>query len=381
MSSFSNITWRFEVRENATHLVRVHFCDIVSRTLNFSIFNFYIFSKFDQLINPYHTFPQLVVPFYYDFVVDTDDSGFLNVSIGLRNDSKHQSAFLNGLEIMQLIKEVGSAPKTTEPTTKHWRMIVRSVVGGVAVILILVMVVLFGLKYSKITQQSSRGSPLPNLNLGLKVSFADLLSEPGHGQGLPEFQTEIMVVLKIHHRHLVSSIGYCDKRSEMILKSDVYSFEVVLLEVFCARPAIRSLLLRDQVNLADWGMSWQKKGQLEKIVDPFLEDKINPNSLRKFGETVKKCLMDCGIGRPGMIDVLWDLEYALQLNQTTVLREPYEDRTIDASLELSLHVVNRLPSNSITMDEDEWTLGAIDGSDTNFLNAGVFSQLKVDDAR
>ncbi|CAK9135002.1 unnamed protein product, partial [Ilex paraguariensis] len=146
-------------------------------------------------------------------------------------------------------------------------------------------------------------------------------------------------------------------------------------------PAIRSLLLRDQVNLADWGMSWQKKGQLEKIVDPFLEDKINPNSLRKFGETVKKCLMDCGIGRPGMIDVLWDLEYALQLNQTTVLREPYEDRTIDASLELSLHVVNRLPSNSITMDEDEWTLGAIDGSDTNFLNAGVFSQLKVDDAR
>ncbi|CAK9134999.1 unnamed protein product [Ilex paraguariensis] len=558
MLSFSNITWRFKVRETTTHLVRVHFCDIVSPTLNFSIFSFYIYSKFGLLVDPYNTFPQLAVPFYYNFVVDTDDSGFLNVIIAPRNDSKNQAAFLNGVEIMELIKDVGSVPTTTKPTTKHWLIIVGSVVGGVTLILILIMVVLFGLKcrkakpsetsdwpavpvyvdvgssYSKISQQSSRGSPLPNLNLGLKVSFADLLyatnnfdtklkigeggfgkvykgtlrnhmrvavkrSEPGHGQGLPEFQTEIMVLSKIRHRHLVSLIGYCDERSEMILvyefmekgtlrdhlynlnedsrrssssrseldwnqrleicigaakglhylhtssdggiihrdvkstnilldehyvakvadfglsrsgppdqtyistdvkgsfgyldpeyyrclqltqKSDVYSFGVVLLEVLCARPAISRFLPRDQVNLADWGMSFQKEGQLEKIVDPFLEGKINPNSLRKFGEIVEKCLMDCGVDRPGMIDVLWDLEYALQLNQTTVLREPYEDSTVDASWKLPLHVVNRLPSNSITMDEDEWTPGMIDGSDTNFSNAGeVFSQLKVDDAR
>ena len=44
-------------------------------------------------------------------------------------------------------------------------------------------------------------------------------SQPGHGQGLPEFQTEILVLSKI--RHLVSLIGYCDEMNEMIL---VYEF-------------------------------------------------------------------------------------------------------------------------------------------------------------
>ncbi|KAI8030569.1 putative receptor-like protein kinase [Camellia lanceoleosa] len=79
-----------------------------------------------------------------------------------------------------------------------------------------------------------------------------------------------------------------------------------------------------EVNLAEWGLYWQKKGPLENIVDPLLVGKINPNSLRKFGETVEKCLKEYGVQRPNMNDVVWDLEYALQLQQIARHREPHE---------------------------------------------------------
>ncbi|XVF17605.1 hypothetical protein REPUB_Repub10bG0137600 [Reevesia pubescens] len=291
-------------------------------------------------------------------------------------------------------------------------------------------------------------------------------SQPGHGQGRLEFQTEIVVLSQIHHRHLVSLIGYCDERSEMILvyekqrleicigaakglnylhtgsaggiihrdvkstnilldeqfvakvadfglsksglpdvehsvdvkgtfgyldpeyfmslrltdKSDVYSFGVVLLEVLCARPAVVTSNRREEVNLAEWGMLWLRKGELEKIIDPMLLDTINPNSLRKFAETAEKCLKPSGSERPIMRDVLWDLEYALQLQLTPMNRGALEDSTTNASLEFSMPILNRLPSNSFpAVDEEDTTVVFDDASDVTASE--VFSKLRIGDSR
>ncbi|KAI3462722.1 hypothetical protein Pfo_019385 [Paulownia fortunei] len=551
-----NISWRFDVQKGAEHLVRVHFCDIVSPTTNeFLRFNLYIYSKYSVEIYPYGVISQPAAPFYIDFVVDSDDSGFMNISVGPNSHSRDQTAFLNGVEIMEHIRDLGSAPGGSGLTRKQLLIIIGSCVGGVILVLIILILFFFGLKkrkwkpiedfdwplapvhggssYSGTTVRTVSGSPLADLNLGLKVPFSEILyatkkfdlklmigqggfgkvyrgmlrngtkvavkrSERGHGQGLPEFQTEIMVLSKIRHHHLVSLIGYCDERDEMILvyefmekgtlrdhlyivqgesrestsrselpwderlricigaakglhylhtgstgtiihrdikstnilldehyvakvadfglsrsgpldqthvstdvkgsfgyldpeyfrclqltqKSDVYSFGVVLLEVLCARPAIDHLLPREQVNLADWGMSWQRKGELEKIVDPLLVGRINPNSLRKFGETVEKCLQEYGADRPHMVDVLWDLEYCLRLQHTAIPREPYEDSTTNVSWGLPMPVIQRLPSDSIRIGEDELPHDSYSFSDASQVNAGeVFSQLKLDEAR
>jgi len=122
------------------------------------------------------------------------------------------------------------------------------------------------------------------------------------------------------------SIGYLDpeyyRLRQLTEKSDVYSFGVVLFEVLCGRQAMNPHLPKDQVNLALWARSHYKSGTLSTIVDPNLEGQIAPESVRKFGEVAEMCVRDQGSERPSMADVVWALEFALQLQLTADQKIP-----------------------------------------------------------
>ncbi|KAK0605897.1 hypothetical protein LWI29_031923 [Acer saccharum] len=545
----SNVSsWHFAVNKNARHLVRVRFCDFLTDASNVNNFSFFIYNSFNQTINPYN-YKKIIaagVLFYYDFVVDSDDSGFLKISISPQDlgDSMNKIAYLNGLEMMEFLKEpgmeLGSLPVQGTQNKKRLLIIICSI-GGVAIVFISIMGSFCGRKCWKAKQvekitvsqampsyedgRTVHASPAINLNLKLKIPFSEILeatqnfnnkfligeggfgkvyegilksdvkvavkrSDSKHGQGLPEFQTEVLLLSRIRHRNLVSLIGYCNEGSEMILvyefmakgalrdhlyslnefdnseksftqvklswsqrlqicigsaqglhylhsgsdggithrdvkstnilldenyvakvadfglsrssplegdsfsmgikgsfgyldpeyfktlqftdKSDVYSFGVVLLEVLCARPAIATTTQMEEINLADWGLFWLNKGQIEETVDPFLLGKINPNSLRKFGEIVEKCLKQNGDDRPTMHDVYWDLIYALQLQQTPVQANPFDDSTKDTSIELEFLPAWYLHSNNFPADQEEV-------NDTSYITAHKpFSQSRID---
>ncbi|KAL4627771.1 hypothetical protein ACB092_05G190000 [Castanea dentata] len=127
----------------------------------------------------------------------------------------------------------------------------------------------------------------------------------------------------LDHTHVSTAVkgsfGYLDpeyyRRQQLTEKSDVYSFGVVLFEVVCARAVINPSLPKDQINLAEWAMGWQRQRSLETIIDSRLKGNYSPESLKKFGEIAEKCLADEGKNRPTMGEVLWYLEYVLQLQE------------------------------------------------------------------
>ena len=156
------------------------------------------------------------------------------------------------------------------------------------------------------------------------------------------------------------SFGYLDpgyfKTQQLTDRSDVYSFGVVLLEVLCARPVIDQSLDHGRINIAEWAVRMRGEGRLDKMADPRIAGEVDEESLLKFAETAEKCLAECWVDRPSMGDVLWNLEYCLQLQETNITGDGLDDMVPS--------------STSLLMDETDLSM-------TNVADSKVFSQLSA----
>ncbi|XP_020197218.1 probable receptor-like protein kinase At5g59700 [Aegilops tauschii subsp. strangulata] len=157
------------------------------------------------------------------------------------------------------------------------------------------------------------------------------------------------------------SFGYVDpeycRTRQLTAKSDVYSLGVVLLEAVCARPVVDPRLPKPMSNLVEWGLHWQGRGELEKIVDRRIAAAARPAALRKYGETVARCLAERGADRPAMEDVVWNLQFVMRLQ---------EGDGLDFSDVSSLNMVTELTPprrQRSAVDHD-----GLDYSDVNSLN-------------
>ncbi|KAF8028802.1 hypothetical protein BT93_E1456 [Corymbia citriodora subsp. variegata] len=164
-------------------------------------------------------------------------------------------------------------------------------------------------------------------NILLDENFVAKMSDFGLSKTGPALEhTHVSTAVK-------GSFGYLDpeyfRRQQLTQKSDVYSFGVVLFEVVCARAVINPSLPKDQINLAEWAIRWQRQRSLETIIDPRLRGQYSPESMKKFGEIAEKCLADEGKSRPTMGEVLWHLEYVLQLHEAWSRANAEESSSLD----------------------------------------------------
>ncbi|CAI0545546.1 unnamed protein product [Linum tenue] len=467
-----NMSWRLEVDPGFDYMVRLHFCELESDRANQRIFRIYINNK--TAADNFDVYARAggKNKAYHEDFFDVLSSGINTIWVQLGPDAAggapSTDALLSGLEVFKLSRNGNLAyvNKLDSPGKSRRSGVSRTLLVGIGAVIgcIAIMATLGGIFccYSicmKLNREepgkknpSTGWRPLFNVHEiraatnnfddGLVIGvggfgkvykgetedglvMAIKRANPQSQQGLAEFETEIEMLSKLRHRHLVSMIGFCEENHEMILvyeymsngtlrshlfgsdgnpfmtwkqrlevcigaarglhylhtgadrgvihrdvkttnilldenfvakvadfglsrtgpgwdhthvstavkgsfgyldpeyfrrqqlteKSDVYSFGVVLFEVVCARAVINPSLPKDEINLAEWAMRWQRQRSLETIIDRRLEGSYSPESMEKYGEIAEKCLADEGKNRPTMGEVLWHLEYVLQLHE------------------------------------------------------------------
>ena len=95
----------------------------------------------------------------------------------------------------------------------------------------------------------------------------------------------------------------------LYVKSDVYGFGVVLLEMLTGNQALDMNRPPGQQNLVEWAKpSLTNKRKLKKIMDPRLRDQYPLKAAAQAAELILKCLESDPKNRPSMEEVLETLK-------------------------------------------------------------------------
>ncbi|CAJ1944127.1 unnamed protein product [Sphenostylis stenocarpa] len=318
-----NLSWMVNVERSYSYLIRMHFCDIVSKSLNQLYFNVYINGIEGVLaLNLSSQTKALATAFYQDFVLDASDitNGSILVQVGPTNLLPGTGdAILNGIEVMKISNVADSLDglfsvdgKYKGPNSTTMAMEILAYVGlALAVSTMLLIVIVCIIRWKKRPQglgnhnrfsswllpihspmsMSSKSScrssttssshtskkrghfvtpqgperffPFSELRkatnnfdekrvigvggfgkvyLGTLKDGTKVAIKRGSGsseQGMNEFRTELEMLSKLRHRHLVSLMGFCDENSEMVLvyeymangpfRSHLYGFDLPCL--------------------------------------------------------------------------------------------------------------------------------------------------------
>ncbi|KAL4597741.1 hypothetical protein ACB092_11G010700, partial [Castanea dentata] len=106
-----------------------------------------------------------------------------------------------------------------------------------------------------------------------------------------------------------AALGYVPT-GPLFVKSDVYCFGVVLVELLTGLPALDTNRPSGKHNLVDWIKPYLSEiRKLKQIMDPRLEGKYPPNAAFYISQLALKCLAAVHKLRPSMKEVLEKLEW------------------------------------------------------------------------
>lgn len=126
---------------------------------------------------------------------------------------------------------------------------------------------------------------------------------------------------------IVGTYGYAAPEymatGHLYVKSDVYGFGVVLLEIITGLRVLDMNRPNGEHNLVDWARPYlSDRRKLKRIMDPNLEHSYPSKGAVRAAELIQRCLESDPKNRPSMEEVLLDLE---QIN--AIKTKPKEART------------------------------------------------------
>ncbi|KAJ9550893.1 hypothetical protein OSB04_014938 [Centaurea solstitialis] len=119
--------------------------------------------------------------------------------------------------------------------------------------------------------------------------------------------------------HIVGTFGYMDPKYMMTgrfsVKSDIYSFGVVLLQTLTSLKPFDMNRRREQINLVEWlSPILGDKEELKKIIDPRLEKNYPEEGVLEYAKLALRCLAEEPEDRPSSEEVL---QYLKQIDGVT----------------------------------------------------------------
>ncbi|KAF2310146.1 hypothetical protein GH714_006745 [Hevea brasiliensis] len=119
-------------------------------------------------------------------------------------------------------------------------------------------------------------------------------------QGALEFKTEIELLSRVHHKNVVSLLGFCFERGEQML---IYEF-------------VPNGSLNESLSVREVRMAMDRTKDLynlHELLDPSIGLQTTLKGLDKFVDLAMECVKESGADRPIMGDVVKEIENILQL--------------------------------------------------------------------